>query len=802
MVKRTADFDKVTKFLTKSLLDEDLDPEIVFEDLLNLLYNNQFIEYASFINKAKNRLYSSRNLEDRESSFSEDELISLELDHWGYFCYKPGPKSEAFNWEDFASNLTLFIHSLELKIKSQLISNLTSEIRKTLRPDLALEKIYKKLEDFAQIVDFSFYKRLINNDNDGEVLFKGYSLYFHNGELKDNSESDKSGDNYLGKILQQSEIRELKNNKSGKYTEIFNSKVRGREWGIMVVTRNTAWTQELYSVFELFSEQMATVFNQHELHAESLTLAQREFLLNQVSTKIRESLAVDHIIETAVQEIAHVMGVESCGLLILDRRIRGSLGHRTWSINEDYDSKTVEALYNSLRTDLEPNWLQPSVQLSNIEVSSNPDYKRLQSLGVKSYLTCGLFNDATKELIGVLALAFYSQDRSWTNDERLLVEGACKQLEIALTQASIYQEAQQTKRQMALLHKLSNDIRDSLDIAIVLGQIAKGIGEVLGLNRCFVRRFTEDNMILKTEEEYCSHNYPKTSDLIFGFEREWIKSLSQKNKLDSSNDILNIPSIEAKFEQDNPGLVKIAKIIGLKSYLAVPLVARGKILGTINVHQCDRERTFLSEEIEFIMRVGSEAAIALEHAALFETINRFNKTDPDTGLYNKRYFREVALSEIAKAKRTGKEISFMLVDVDNLKDINDNHEHGGHEAGDEAIQILAKVLANTVRQTPVDEINKRISDVVGRFGGDEFMVLLPNTSVEEAITAAKRVEANLAKTRHSTWPKPLTCSIGVAGTPHDPYDYETLKTLADKALYLSKRKGRNTISSTLELEVS
>ena len=448
---------------------------------------------------------------------------------------------------------------------------------------------------------------------------------------------------------------------------------------------------------------------------------------------------------------------------------------------------------------MEPNWLQPSILLSNIDLSQDPDHKRLQSLGVKSLMTCGLFGDANKELIGILSISFFSQNRTWTDDEKLLLEGACKQLEIALTQASIYQESQQTKRQMALLHKLSNDIRDSLDISIVLGQIAKGIGEVLGLNRCFVRRFTDDHLILKTEEEYCSSNYAKTADLIFGFEREWIKSLSEKNDPTKALEILNISSVETKFSAENPELVKIAKLIGLKSYLAVPLVARGKVLGTINVHQCDRERNFLSEEIEFIFRVGSEAAIALEHAALFETINKFNKIDPDTGLYNKRYFREIALSEIAKAKKRGNDISFMLVDVDHLKAINDDHEHGGHEAGDEAIQIVAKVLANTVRQTPVDDLNKRISDVVGRFGGDEFMILLPNTSVEEAIMAAKRIEANLLKASHSTWPRPLTCSIGIAGTPHDAYDYEAFKTLADKALYLSKAKGRNAISSTLEL---
>lgn len=797
MVKKTADLHKVTKFLTKSLLEEDIDLAVALEDLLDILVDSNYAEHVTLINKEKNKVFQSKNLEDLELELDSDELQEMEVDNWGKLYLKLGKGSADIDWEDFANNLALFIHSVELKVKSQLISGLTSEIRKTLKPDIALEKIYKNLEDFAQIEDFSFYKRLVNSEDFGENVFKGYSLYFHNGDMfnstKQNSEIT------LGKILQQDEIRALKSSESGNYTEIFSSKVRGREWGIMVVKRKTPWSDDIYRTFELFAEQMATVFNQHELHAESLTLAQREFLLNQITTKIRESLAVDNIIDTAVQEIAQVMGVESCGLLILNRKIRGSLGHRTWSVNDDYDKKMVEALYNSLKTDLEPNWLNPSIPVNNLEISEDPEHKRLQNLGVKSFMTCGLFSDGTKELVGVLAISFFSQSRAWTHDEQLLLEGACKQLEIALTQASIYQEAQQTKRQMALLHKLSNDIRDSLDISIVLGQIAKGIGEVLGLSRCFVRRFTDDHLILKTEEEYCSKNYDKTSDLIFGFEREWIKSLSEKNDPTKSLEILNIPSIEAKFHETNPELVKIAKIIGLKSYLAVPLVARGKVLGTINVHQCDRERSFLAEEIEFIFRVGSEAAIALEHAALFETINRFNKTDPDTGLYNKRYFRELALSEIAKAKKQGRDISFMLVDVDHLKAINDDHEHGGHEAGDEAIQIVAKVLANTVRQTPVDEINKRIADVVGRFGGDEFMVLLPNTSVDEAIMAANRIAANLAKVKHSTWPKQLTCSIGIAGTPHDPYDYETFKTLADNALYLSKDKGRDAISSTLEL---
>ena len=136
----------------------------------------------------------------------------------------------------------------------------------------------------------------------------------------------------------------------------------------------------------------------------------------------------------------------------------------------------------------------------------------------------------------------------------------------------------------------------------------------------------------------------------------------------------------------------------------------------------------------------------------------------------------------------------MLIDMDNLKTINDDKDHGGHDAGDEAIQILSSVLSKTLRQTPVDEIHKRVSDLVGRFGGDEFMVLLPDTTLDEAQRAAFRVVQNLAKSKHSTWPQALTCSIGIASSAEAGYDYEKLQAQADKALYKSKELGRNTIS--------
>jgi len=787
MVKKSTNISKLSKFLTNSLLSQESpDLALNLNEFLDLLVQEDLCSEAIILNSDHSRYFFS-------NSAQLDDLKAFEffkIDDWGCLYLKDKQVSDLDFWDNLVDQLTLFINCVEQKLESNLVANATSEIRKTLKPEIALEKIYSSFRDFAQIEDFYFFKKLINTDDDEDEFFKGYQLFY-----PDQARSPRE----LQSITQLEDLLAFEYIDPCLYPEIFRSKVRGREWGVLVISRKSPWTNHLKKIFELFAEQMATVFNQHELHSESLNMAQKEFLLNQITTKIRESLSVDQIINTAVQEVAQVMGAESCAVLIRNKKIKGTLGHQVWSVDPSLDSKMLEGIYSTLNTDLEPNWLDPSISVSDTSLKFDPEIIQLKNNGIKSYLTAGMFRDNNKELVGVISVAFFNQVRNWSHDEQQLLEGVAKQLEIALTQAAIYQEAQQTRRQMALLHRLSCDIRDSLDVSKVLGQIAKGIGEVLGLNRCFVRRFSDEQKILKTEEEFCSKGYQATADLIFNFEKEWITNLADSKEYNKSLEILNIPSIEEKLKAESPYVLRIAQAIALRSYLSIPLVARGKVLGTITVHQCDRERNFLPEEIEFILRVGSEAAIALEHAALFDTINKFNKIDPDTGLYNKKYFREIAEKEIKRCKAEGKGISYMLVDVDNLKTINDDPQNGGHEAGDEAIQILSTVLANTVRQTSIDDLNHRVADIVGRFGGDEFMVLLPNTNIHEALKAADRVAQNLAKAKHSTWPQPLTCSIGVAGTPHDPYDYEKLKTRADLALYLSKGKGRNAISSTLEI---
>lgn len=751
----------------------------------NLFDLNAFLEKLAAHVGAKSILLNNDPYID-DSEFSE--YLSKEIPLWGQLYYQPNGD---FNEEDLdlaIVNLALFLQALAQKKRSDLVNSLTSDVRKTLRPDLALEKIYNAFRDFLKAEEIYFYETLNGTDQ--------YELKFHKS-LNDQARPDK-----FPAVSSHAEIQQAASSDSSLIYEVSESKTRDKVLGFLILGKKTKWTEDERSLLRPFAEQMATVYTQHDLRSESLSMAQREFLLNQVTTTIRKSLDVDEIIKIATEEIAQVLGVEACGVMITNRKMRSRLNQAVWSPRDQYTHQMMAIMRETVDTQFVPSLERALVRVDDFSSLEDPMAKDLaQVYGARSYLSYALYKEDMSQVIGFLSIAFFSHPRSWTQDEEQLIDSIAKQLEMALMQASIYQESQQTKRQMALLHKLSSDIRNSLDISTVMGQIAKGLGEVLGLSRCFVRRLARDNRIMKTEEEYTAENIEKSADVIFDFEREWIEKITHQDVRENAYEFLNVPYLRSKLKAQNASesLIQIVDAIDLKSYLSVPLIARNRVLGTINVHQCDRERNFLAEEIEFISRVGSEAAVAIEHAELFETIDKLNKTDPDTGLYNKQYFRILANREIHKAAEEGKDISFIMLDLDHLKEINDTPDIGGHDAGDEAILLVARALEKTVRQTPVDEVRSRVADVVGRFGGDEYMILLPGTNIHDAVKVAQRIQKNINKAKHSTWPHMLTASIGVAGTPNDKCDYESLKIRADKALYLAKDKGRSTVSSTLEL---
>ncbi len=165
-------------------------------------------------------------------------------------------------------------------------------------------------------------------------------------------------------------------------------------------------------------------------------------------------------------------------------------------------------------------------------------------------------------------------------------------------------------------------------------------------------------------------------------------------------------------------------------------------------------------------------------------VERQAVTDPMTGLFNRRYFQEQLTKEIDRYQRFGHPFSLIIADLDFLKKINDKF---GHPGGDMAIKHIANVI----------KLNVRDVDTVGRFGGEEFVVLLPETELKQARMVAERICTGISETPVEGIGT-ITASLGLATYPARCTDCNKLFELADQALFLAKRQGRNRVCSVSE----
>jgi diguanylate cyclase (GGDEF)-like protein len=215
------------------------------------------------------------------------------------------------------------------------------------------------------------------------------------------------------------------------------------------------------------------------------------------------------------------------------------------------------------------------------------------------------------------------------------------------------------------------------------------------------------------------------------------------------------------------------------SLLVLPLILHDRALGTL-ILGASRRHAFGDSVRPTLEVLASHLAVSLSNARMVHKLETMATTDGMTGLLNKRAMLDAAVQKIAAATRFHRHLSVLVVDIDLFKKVNDAH---GHDVGDVVIRGLGEILKR----------QKRTTDVVARFGGEEFIVLCEQTDEKGAMLLAERIREELGKTSFRT-PKgslSITCSVGVSTLPEAGHDWESLFKAADDALYVSKRSGRN-----------
>jgi two-component system, cell cycle response regulator len=222
---------------------------------------------------------------------------------------------------------------------------------------------------------------------------------------------------------------------------------------------------------------------------------------------------------------------------------------------------------------------------------------------------------------------------------------------------------------------------------------------------------------------------------------------------------------------------------GMHSLLIMPLVVREVAIGTLAL-AARRRDAFGAEVRPALQLLANQLAVALSNAASVARLEELATTDGLTGCYNKRHFSDELKARMQAAQRFGRKLSLVITDLDHFKTVNDTY---GHHTGDVVIRELGQILMRLKRET----------DVVARFGGEEFCLLCEETTNEGARLLAERVRHELEQTTFETELGPLrvTASLGVATYPEHGADKETLFDAADKALYAAKHNGRNRVCS-------
>ena len=225
-----------------------------------------------------------------------------------------------------------------------------------------------------------------------------------------------------------------------------------------------------------------------------------------------------------------------------------------------------------------------------------------------------------------------------------------------------------------------------------------------------------------------------------------------------------------------------------KRDICLPMTAGGEILGILSLRfEEEQSESTVSESdkhTQFLTTVAESLALGIANIRLRETLRQQALRDKLTGLYNRRFVDEAIELELHRAARTSTPFSIIMFDVDHFKRFNDTH---GHDAGDSVLSQLGRVLLSSARK----------SDIPCRFGGEEFLFLLSGIDMEDAFIWAQQLCSSIADQdfRHEGQPLgQVTISCGVATFPEQAVTKEELIQLADKALYVSKRNGRNQVT--------
>lgn len=377
---------------------------------------------------------------------------------------------------------------------------------------------------------------------------------------------------------------------------------------------------------------------------------------------------------------------------------------------------------------------------------------------------CGVPVHLSDGSTAVLAVANFEREQAISAKHLEVIQAIAREAAGAFESALALQREERRSSQMALLNELGQKAAAVLNPQELLlnfcGQARKALG--YDLVRIEVLDRQSEELVLEAEAGYGTEWVGRRSSLGRG-----LAGIAAKRGEPVVADAVRLG--EPEFSPLVPGV---------RSAISVPLQYQKEVIGALTL-ESRRDLAFSSHDIRVFKSLADHLAIALHNGRAYQNALQQSITDGLTGLKTHRYFVEELDRELRSARRSGRPFAAMMIDLDKFKPMNDAN---GHLQGDRVLGRLGKILNDQVRQ----------SSVLARYGGDEFAILLPDTTAEQAQVVAERLRESIEKDP-SMAVHHLTASFGIAAYPEHGSSRNQILVAADSSLYLAKRENGNQV---------
>ncbi|MFC2051959.1 diguanylate cyclase [Chloroflexota bacterium] len=367
-------------------------------------------------------------------------------------------------------------------------------------------------------------------------------------------------------------------------------------------------------------------------------------------------------------------------------------------------------------------------------------------------------------LIGVLVLAKKRSGRYSLEDFNLL-EDVADQVAVSMEKEYLREQLREREDELSLINRSTAIITSSLNIQGIYGNFIEELKKEVDVSWTAIILIEEDSLhLLALSSEIGSAWRVGERIPIKGTATEWVAN--HKQALVES-DLLQ----ESKFSTGRDHLKQ-----GVRSIAYLPLIVKDKAIGSLIVSS-RHPNAYSNRHLNLLQQLASQIAMPIENSRLYAEVEEKTRTDELTGLFNRRSLDEVITGEVNRYSRYGGVFSLIILDLDHFKAFNDNY---GHLAGDKILREVGSIIKNSIRS----------ADRAFRYGGDEFAILLPNTSINATNQVVERIRKQIAS-KVLAGSIPVTASLGLASWPANGTGADDVIAAADAALYHAKRSGGN-----------